>query len=50
MEQVSTKTALVIYFIIIPFLAISGYINQTLLMMYFAILAFISILLTMFGD
>ena len=50
MERVSNRTALVIYFVVIPFLAITGYMSDSLLMGYFAILIIISILLTFFGD
>ena len=46
--QVSGKTALVIYFMGIPILAITGMMNQILLMFYFTVLAIISILMTIF--
>ena len=46
--QVSGKTALVIYFIVTPILAITGMMNHILLMFYFTVLAIISILMTIF--
>ena len=46
--QVSDKTALIIYFIIAPILAITGMMNSILLMFYFAVLGMISILITIF--
>ena len=48
--EVSTKTALIIYFIVTPILAITGYMYNTLMMFYFAVLGTISILLTFFGE
>ena len=48
--QVSGKTALIIYFVVTPILAISGMMNNILLMFYFSILGLISITMTIFGD
>ncbi len=48
--QVSDKVALIIYFIITPILAITGYMYQTLLMFYFVVLGIISILMTIFEE
>ncbi len=48
MEQVSVKTALVIYIVIIPVMVVTGYLNNILLMSYFTILFMISLFLTIF--
>lgn len=50
MREVSPKTASVIYFIVTPILAVTGYMSQILLMLYFTILGIISIYLTIFEN
>ncbi len=48
MENVSVKTAIVIYLVVIPGIAITGYISNILLLAYFTILFLISLFLTIF--
>lgn len=46
--EVSTKTAKIIYFLGIPFIAVTSYISTTMLWFYFITLSLASILLTIF--
>ena len=48
--EVSSKTALIIYFIVTPILVITGYMYQTLLMFYFVVLGLMSIILTIYDN
>ena len=44
------KIAMIIYFVVAPIMAITGYMYNTLLMFYFAMLGIISIMLTVFEE
>jgi len=49
-NQVSLKTALIIYFIITPILVITGYLNNILLAIYIFFLFTLSFFLTIFEN
>ena len=48
--QISNKTAVVVYFIILPILVITGYTNNIVLMMYMSTLFLFGIILTIFEE